>query len=130
MAFTHTIRRAYLDRTGVPVTNDEAISADSENNFDANITGANQEIDWAVTRANLKALAFSSDKACHIYTNDVSGGTPDDDITVTANQVIVWTLASDTLANCPVSVDVTKLYVTVASGTAAFKVRALLDVTP
>jgi len=58
--FTHVITRGYRDSAGSTVSSTESISADSERNFDASVAPSTtrQEIDLALTRANLKSMWF------------------------------------------------------------------------
>ena len=69
---------------------------------------------FAITRANLKALAIKTDQAITIKTN--SSGSPTDTITLVGPQCLVWTLQTDTLSKCPFSADVTQIFVTNATG--------------
>lgn len=126
--FTHKVQRAYIDSSSVKVLSEETVTADGELNFDGSITGSDQAVSFACTQANLKALLLYSSKACTIETN--SSSVPQDTITLAADQVIIWTLAQDGLPACPFSDNVTAVYVTVPSGTASVKIRALTDITP
>lgn len=128
--FTHVITRSYTDSSGTAIAAQESVSADTESNFDGAITGTDQQIVYVADRSSLKSLLIKSDVACTLYTNDLDSGSPDDTIPLLAGQAIVWTLAQDGLSKCPFSVDITQIYVNVPSGTAALKIRALLDVTP
>lgn len=124
---THILLRSYRDLSGVAISLSESITSDRENNIDkAIVTGANTQLFWSVTRSKLKTLCLYSDVACTVYTNNPSGSSPQDTIPLTAGQTLVWSLASDALARCPFSGDVTTIYVTNASD-ANFKLRALMS---
>ncbi len=125
MSVTHTVTRKYKDQSAVEVSLAEAVTSNYEKNADIALVGANQPVVYTITRANLKSLLIYCDKACTVYTNDVSGGSPQDTIAITAGQALVWTLAGDGLARCPFSGNVTAVYVTVGSGTGAFKMRSV-----
>ena len=131
MSFTHTLTRAYRDTSGNSITFAENVVNNTENNFEDSFADSttNGEIDWVQVRSKLKSLCFSCDRAVTLKTNSTSA--PDDTITLVAGQAIVWSLASDLLARCPISADVTKIYITNASGASCtFKIRALADTTP
>lgn len=129
MAITHTITRSYRDQSSVVSQQIEAPNGNAEMNLDQAVPiAANTQYHMAFTRANLLALAFYSDQAITIYTNNPSGSAPQDTIPLVAGQVRVWTLATDLLANCPFSGNVTTLYITNASASVAnVRVRALLN---
>ena len=128
---THNITRLYQDEAGVNITSTAAVSASGSHNVDETIADGQthkQILDFAATRSTLKSLCIYSSAAITIKTNSTSD--PDDTIAVSAGQVILWTLAQDTLAACPFTVDVTALYITNASGAAAtVKIRLAKDVT-
>lgn len=133
MSLTHTIARTYNDAIS-NIGGTESVTADTGIAFDGSIAGTpttNVQVNVTFTRANLKSICLYSDKALTIYTNDDSGGSPDDTIPLAAGRALVWSLAHDTLANCPFTEDVTALYVTVGGAAAAtLKIRVLTDQTP
>lgn len=133
MSFTNTINRTYNDGLA-NIGGVETITSDAKTDFDGSIAGSptdNVQVDRAFTRANLKALCLYSDKACTVYTNDDSDGSPQDTIALPAGRALVWSLAHDGIGNCPFSDDVTVLYVSVTGSVAAnLKIRALSDQTP
>jgi hypothetical protein len=125
---THTLTRGFA-RTGESITNTVSQTAASEVNVDESIANGatNVAVTWAVDQSELKLLYIVSDKALTLKTN--SSSAPDDTITLAANQPVEW-CASDS-ATCPLSADVTLLYVTNSSGaSAALTIRALQDPTP
>ncbi len=122
MAFTHTILRSYTDVSGKPISYSEAITDDSEiPSFDGSIVaaGANVQIHVALTKANLKSVVMKCDQAVTIYTNDLSSGSPQDTIPLTAGQAKIWTLQTDGSGACPFSDNVTTMYVSNPGGTVA-----------
>jgi hypothetical protein len=121
MAFTHTILRSYTDTSKTPLSYQEQITDDTELGFDGQIAaaGANIQVHFACTRANLKALSIKCDQAVTIYTNDLSSGSPQDTIPLVAGQNKIWTLQTDGLSACPFSGNVTTIYVTNPGGNAA-----------
>jgi hypothetical protein len=129
MAFTHKIGQTYSSDAGTVSSVTRTYTCDAEHNFDGVIaTGAvNAEIDVAVTKAAIKTMMLSSTQAVTVKTN--SSSSPQETINLTAGQLLMWTV--DDTAACPFSADVTKMYVTNASGKdATFKFRALVDSTP
>jgi len=132
---SHTVTRSYKDSTGTTTSKAEIVTGNSEANFDQAVPiAANTHYVFNLTRSQLKSMEITSDIAITIYTNAASGGSPTDTIPVAAGQVIVWTLATDTLTagpglvKCPISADVTAgLYITNAGASAAnLKIRAVL----
>lgn len=129
MSVTHRIQFRF--QRGNDVIDKTVVSASgAENNVDESIPDSttNGLVAWACDLTQLKSLYMVSDQDIIVYTNDLGSGTPDDTFNLTANEPLVWTENSE-LAN-PFSVDVTALYVTNASGSAAaFKIRKLEDPT-
>ena len=118
-----------IPTTSTPVT----ITADGEINADISIdaSAVDKQATIAIDVSVLKCLVLSCDKGLTIQTND--GTTPDDTLTLTANEPLIWWSTSG--ITCPLTVDVTDLYCTragadAATGTATLKVRSLQDVTP
>lgn len=75
----------------------------------------NLEVPLAFDEDALKSIFITSDKAITIKTND--SGSPQETIALAANQVIFWDSSSS--ATKPVSDDVTKIFITNASGATA-----------
>jgi hypothetical protein len=73
---------------------------------------------FAVTASLVKAVYILSSADIHIYTNDLSSGTPTQTFTISANHPIAWNFGD--LASCPISSNITAgLYISNASGAAA-----------
>jgi hypothetical protein len=129
MSVTHTVTRSYKDQSANTINLTEILVGNAELNIDDSVAiAANHQIHWACTRANLQAVALYAAGPVTVYTNNPSGGGPQDTIALVAGQTLVWSLATDLLAKCPFAADVTTVYVTNAgSGAVAFKIRALLN---
>jgi len=84
-------------------------------------------VNFAVDVSQITALLIKSDQALTIETND--GSSPDDTLVLVADVPYVWhTNSYDT---CKFTTDITKLYVTNASGAAAqLEIECLSDPTP
>lgn len=127
MSVAHKVTRTYNDTSNVPIQLIETITGLAERNYDnALATGTNVDIGMAFTQANLLSLCISASTACTLYTNNPSGSSPQDTIPLQPGQVLVWTLATDLIAKCPFSGNVTAIYVTNAAGT-QLKIRAVLS---
>jgi hypothetical protein len=124
--FTHVVTRAYRDSSGQNITSTESPTGNAESNLDiAVVAGTNFHIDFDLVRSSLKSMCIESDVAIDLYTNAASGGSPTDHIALIAGQNIVWTLATDLIAKCPISADITAgIYVTNVAN-ANLKIRAL-----
>lgn len=107
----------------------ETILADGQIGFSKTIpTGNNNRVTIAIDITAIKAIAIESSEDCTIYTNDQSGGTPDDTLTLTADVPLIWT-ENDPAAALFLTVDVTDLYITCAAD-AIVKLVAAVDTTP
>jgi len=117
MSITHRITQGYQTPEGTVSSVSQSYTDDAAINIDASVADGEtaQEIDVAVTLANLKSCSLSSDKAVTIKTN--SSSTPQETITLTAGQAIVW--GHDHVEDAPFSGNLTKFYVANASGAAA-----------
>jgi hypothetical protein len=118
---THTVVRTYKNQGSTARTLSETITGVSEGNHALALAGSstNHNTGWTYTRANLKSLSITSDQAVTLYTNAASGSSPTDTIAIAAGQVLIWTQATDLVARCPFSADVTNVFITNAGGTAA-----------
>src|ERR1700677_1117830 len=124
----HTITRSITDTSNKITSDVENIQADSERNYDGQITNGstNQLVAWDMTRSLLQSIAFWSDQPITICTNNPSGSSPQDTITLVGTQVKPWTLETDLIGACPFAGNVTALYITNTSGFVAnIKIRAL-----
>ncbi len=125
MAVTHQVLRQYADTSSNRIQLSEIISGGTEKNLDKSMAvGTDTAVAFTLDRTILQSLCLSSDVALTIKTN--SSGSPTDTIVLVAGQALVWTLATDTLAKCPITATITSLFITnAAGGPAAFKLRSL-----
>lgn len=103
---------------------DETVN-DSESNFQISL-------ETVVTNEILLLFYMVSDQDVTVYTNDVSGGSPDETIVLAANVPFIWTdnMRVHGYTNV-LQTTLTDLYVTNASGAnAKFQVEVLVDPTP
>lgn len=123
---THTYGVSWTQGTE-SVQNTVSVTADLGKQLDVAVAAnqTNYEVDYTLDVSSCKGLYISSDVAMTVKTN--SSGSPDQTITLTANTPVIWYTGIG--ATCPITTDVTKLYVTnTTAGT--LKVRSLEDVTP
>lgn len=128
MPFTHTQVRGWQSASSAL---SQAIqrTAGQENNLDEVIPGASTDLltQWAAILAKIESLHIECDRDLTIKTN--SSGAPDKTISVKANTPIQF--VKDAGETNPLgSVDVTKLYITLAAGASAtLKIRCIVDPT-
>ena len=85
------------------------------------------EIACVIDVSELEGLYIKCDRALTIETND--GTTADDTITLAAGEPLVW--ASGNNVVCPLTADVTSIFVTLAAGAdATLEMEILVDPTP
>lgn len=130
MSITHEHTYKWQLSGGPSIEKTVSKSAGAEVNLDEPVASSQTDypINVAIDVSELKALYLVSDQDCVVETN--SGSVPDDTINLEANVPVVWAKpASGTKPVCPLTVDVTKFYVT---NTAALtlKLRCLVDPTP
>jgi hypothetical protein len=96
------------------------------------ISATDEPVAFALDFSELKILLITADQDLTIYTNDTSGGAPDQTLSVgPTNGPISWSAGS--VATNPITVDITtNIYVDNASGTdlGNLTIRALVDPTP
>lgn len=106
------------------------VTADNLNTIVTSIpNSANNRVTIALDFDNLVGYWISAPVAMTIYTNDVSGGTPTDTITLVANVPVFWVTGNPT---GEITADITAdIYVTNTSGAAAdLTILVLQDPTP
>jgi hypothetical protein len=97
----------------------------TENNETIAALASDFQVNLAIDVSALKGLYIVATAAMTLETND--GTTPDDTITLVANQPLVWTSVS--LLTNPLGTDVTEIFVTsTAGGTLSYVV--VQDATP
>jgi len=126
MAVTHNVLRQYKDTSANALQKPEVVTADIERNVSINLAAqADAVIDFRVTQSKLQSLCLSASQATTICTNAPSTGVPQDTINLTAGEVLIWTLAMDTLAHCPFTGDVSALFVTTTATATQLDIRSL-----
>lgn len=127
MSFAQTITESWAGggnlSAAVAKTGSGRISVD-----ESIATGASDtQIAFMLDFSEIEVLYILSDQDITLETN--SGAAPDDTFSLLANEPLVWW--STCLHSCPITVDITALFVTNASGsTARLRVEALYDATP
>lgn len=120
----HTVTRTYKDQSSASLSKVESVPGDKENNLSKSVAiGTNVQLDFKCTVAKLKSIAIQGSTAIDIYTNDVSGGAPQEHIAIAAGQCYIWTLAIDGAGKVPFAGNVTTIYVTNAA-LCLFEIRA------
>lgn len=125
MPITHTITTK-VTTPGSEVSAAVELSGDLALSVDESIADSSTdvEIPFSVDVAKLQSLYIRSDQAITIETN--SGAAPDDTLSIAANVPLVWYDGCG--HDCPLTVDVTGLFITNASGAAAaLRIEALVD---
>src|SRR5690349_15652774 len=119
MAITHKIGVTYNGGAGQMSSVSRSVSGSGELRVDESIPDAstNLPVAFAVDREAIKALGIYSDKALTLKTN--SSGSPTDTIALAAGQLLVWGSDQNVIGEMVFTADVTALYVTNASGSAA-----------
>lgn len=129
MAITHTHALA-LTVAGVRLSDTSVdVSGGSEKRIDESVSNGATDLEIAFTcdQSELESFIMLSDKALTVKTNDSS--MPDDTFTLVANQPVAWNSLNGT--TCPITADVTSIFVTNASGASArLQIWSLEDPTP
>ncbi len=126
--FSHQITVHY-NGGGAIVSQDVTLQADGEDNREISFAddAADQQVALALDVSAIKALLLLSDQDLTVETNDDAA--PDDTLSLTGGVPLLWYEGCG--YDCPLSVDVTDLYLTAAGGAAGtLKVQALQDSTP
>ena len=86
--------------------------------------GTNVEVDITFPHGTIQALILASDQDVTVKTN--SSSSPTDTLAVKKTAGVIW--GTDFVADCPITADVTKLYITNAGTTdAKFDLRVLYN---
>jgi hypothetical protein len=107
----------------------DTFTGESEANVSVSVPDSSTdfEITLGIDISEIKSIVINSDQVVTLETN--SGSAADDTFALTADNPLVWNV--DSPAANPFSADITALFVTNSSGSAAtFNVRCLLDATP
>jgi len=113
-----TVRSGTITRTaGLLLRYGETIPNDS----------TDEEVACVIDVSELKGLYMKCARALTVKTNDAVA--PDDTISLAAGEPLAW--AVDNNVDCPLTVDVTALFVTLAAGAdAVLEIEVLVDPTP
>lgn len=133
MSITHKLSRSWSRSGADPLTYEKEVTADSESNYSGSLADgtSDEAVNLAIDVSELKCLFIASDQDITIETNQPGGGSgaADDTLAVKANQAVAW--SENDVHSCPLTADVTILYITNASGsTANVEIRVLQDATP
>ena len=133
MSVTHRQSRCWSREGQASLTYDKDFTAESDVGLSVAVVDAtaDEEHLLAIDVSQLKSLFIASDQDVTIETNNPGGASAaaDDVLDLKADQPLIW--AEDDEWACPLTVDVTKLWITNASGsTANVELRALIDSTP
>jgi len=130
MAITHKQSRSVVDGADAPTTLTKEITGSVEANVSQSIPDDTTDllIPWLIDIDTLVSLHISSDQDIVLETNNPGGSSaaPSETLSVKANQPVQWT-TDDVMTN-PITGDVTALYASNSSGTAAnLEIRALMS---
>lgn len=116
-------------RNGESISNVVSVTTDGEYNFDVSLTSeqADKQVLIVLDQSALASICISTTVDVTIETNN--SATPDDTLGVNAGEPLIWTNVSG--LTCPITQDVTTVYVTNEEATAGtVKFRFLQDATP
>ena len=86
-------------------------------------------VNWTADVSEVKSLLIVSNYAVTVETN--SGSSPADTFTLVANEPIIWSASQPGSPACPLTTDVTGLFITNSSGSAALlTIKMIQDPTP
>ncbi len=125
--FTHTLGTTYKTDAGTIASVQAIYNGEGEVDLDATValSTTNKEFDIQFIKTDVISMIMYSDKVVTIKTN--SSGSPSDTISLAANMPLVWN--TDTPTAIPLAGNVTKIFVTNATATAAaLKIRVLAKI--
>lgn len=128
MAFTNSITRA-VATAGRNVSKIKAYTGASQLSINVSIPDSSTDmlVNFSLDVSVLQSIYITSDQDVTLETND--GGTPTDTINLKADVPYIWAIG-DYFTN-KITADITALYFTNASGSAAVvDIEALTDPTP
>ncbi len=126
MAFSHTVTKS-IQGNGVNKSLSSTYSGSSGTNIQETIAiGTDTLVNVAIDVSAIKSLYICSDVAMTLETN--SSSAPDDTISLIAGVPLEWQAGVSYYA-CPLTVDVTKVYLTNVAQ-AAFELYVIQDSTP
>lgn len=115
--------------SGAVVSTDDSFEGSAVANVSESIDAeqTNKAVVWACDYSALKALLVKVSAACVIKTNSTSD--PDDTFTFSAAGSIVWHNKMPAEVVCPLTADVTVLYVT-NTPAVTIEIQSIADATP
>lgn len=126
MSITHTVTRQYKDQSANSILQTESVVGNGEANFDQQVPiGTNTAYAFNLVRSKLLSLCISSDTACTIKTN--SSSAPTDTLSIGAGETRLWTLATNLIANCPITADITAGIFVTNAAISNLKIRAVVS---
>ena len=128
MSFEHVIAEQ-VTTNGRTVRQENTFSGDGQVSRSVEVADSetNMLINFALDVSQIKSIYIKSDQDLTLETND--GESPDNTLNLTANVPYVW--HENSLFTNLLTVDITALYATNASGsTATLEIEALVDSTP
>jgi len=129
MPFTHAITRSVSSSGGEGLGATNSYSAASETKLSETVADGitDKLVNIAIDVSEVKSFFILSDYAVTVETND--GGAPSNTLVLKANVPYMWD--TDSYDTFKLTVDVTKIYLTNASGsTATVEIRLIQDPTP
>lgn len=120
----HTLSWSYTTPGG-QVATQLAVTAEAEHNLDVTIAALASDalVAYALDYSQCKGFFMVADAAMTVETNSSSAA--DQTFTLAANVPVAWANGAGT---CPVTTDITALYVTSTAG-GTLKIRTLIDPT-
>ena len=128
MSFEHVIAEQ-VTTNGRTVRQENTFTGDGQVSRSVEVADSETDmlINFALDVSQIKSIYIKSDQDLTLETND--GGSPDNTLNLTADVPYVW--HENSLFTNLLTVDITALYVTNASGsTATLEIEALVDSTP
>ncbi len=122
--FTHTLNWQYT-ASGNTESQNLTVQADGEDNRDITVAAlaADYLVAYVLDYSQCKGVFILADADMTLETN--SSSAPDQTISLTANVPVAWVYGAGT---CPITADITSLYVTSTAG-GTLKIRTLVDST-
>ena len=133
MSESYVITRSWKPLDGTAVNYEKTVTSDTSTDHSKAYADGTTDtlINITIDFSQVKALFIGSDQDVTLETNNPGGssGAADQTFSLKANCPIEWT--EDDVETNPITVDVTAMYITNASGeTANLEIHALYDATP
>ena len=133
MSESYVITRSWKPANGSSVSYETTITSDTSVDHSGEYADGETDkvINISIDYSQVKALFIGSDQDVLLETNNPGGssGSADQEFELKANCPIIWT--EDDIETNPITADITVIYLTNASGSAAnVEIHALYDATP